>query len=266
MRFKELREYYAMLRRRQKLWYSVPYIVGAFGALFSIMGVTGLFTIQLFGSLLTGMIARATIDLVTWILIILAAVLLPIEHTERYMASPIIMLGITLASLVLFGTVSIPAFTATCYYIAAAVFMKPIAEQILFMKDLPDFPFLERVELERMEYERTLLYSEKANQTLAKDKMPKKPHEEYDGSQQKELLDTLPKRHLEDFHIKHGEFDEPEAEYTDDLANADPNAYREDVDFEEPDKGFNEIKRSYSEDDLEHHEIEETNADPSFRP
>ena len=245
MRFKELRKYYAMLRRRQKIWYSIPFIVGFGGVLLSSMVIGGSFTAQLINGPLTGIIANGTIDMITWILFMLCTIFLPIEHTERYLAAPVLMGAFSLIPFLLFGALPVLGIVMMCYFIVAAVMMKPIAEQVIFMKSLPDFPFLERVELERMEYERSLLYTEQANKTLAKDKMPQKPHEEYDGSQLNELLDTLPARHLEDFHVKHGEFDAPEEDYTDKLSGSDgsqPDPYADHFIFDEPDEVYSEAQ------------------------
>lgn len=263
MTFKQLREYYAMLRRRQKIWFSLPFFFAVAGILFTSISMGASLTAQLFDGPMTGILANNTIDMATWVCIMLCVPFLPVEHTERFVAAPVLMGAFTLIPFVLFGSVSVVAVIMVCYYTVAAVLMKPIAEQVLFMKQLPDFPFLERVELERMEYERTLLYSEKANQTLAKDKMPQKPHEEYDGSQAEELLSQLPERHLEDFHIKHGEFDTPEDEYTDKLSGSDGEAEREMPEFDDPDDGYEEAVHNFDAENERYRDLDE--AEEGFK-
>ena len=214
MSFAQLREHYKNLRTKQKLIYNIPIVFCTAGFLLACLSGWSYYPSAMDSRSLTFNIqAFGVFD---WILRAAMVLFLPYEKTERRFnyAGPIIM-GCFMLVKILMSIVDPVDFLLAVYYYFAAVMLIPIHKEINFLKSLPDYPFPERVEIERKRERESLKYSE--NNIEIQRRMRLAEEKKKAGSMS-ELMDNLPKRHIEEHHITRGYFDETESDYTDTLA------------------------------------------------
>lgn len=255
MNFKELREYYAKIRDRQKFWYQMSLIGAVAGVIVSILG----FMVD-YAEGGTSPIVVTFWDILGCILFGVCVPLLPIMHTDRKYSAPVLMGAYTFATILVEDTFSATCLVFTLWLMLAVVMMTPLTEQLNFMKALPDFPFPERVEAKRLEYEQSMRFSETSAETQ---EIMNKHTESYDGSQVDQLLSTLPKRHYEARDLTHGEFDEIETEYTDKLVGEGEVKRRRRTGFVDPKAAYQDIDKVMDLNIDRRDRIEET--DPRYK-
>lgn len=236
MSFAELRKYYASVKGKHKLLYSLPIVLAVFGMFISGFNMIGMMAAEGVKALPGGI----------WMILSFAILgacvpLLPIMHTRRKYGAPFVMLGYTLTSFLVDADFSLLGLILTLYLLLTLILMCPLTEQLNFMRSLPDYPFHERVEAERKEYEHSMRFSESSEKTKA---IMNQNTENYDGSQIEQLLSTLPKRHYEGPGLSQDVFDEIDLGYTDDLVGETEKKKKRPREFDEPLEVFSDIKKS----------------------
>lgn len=221
MTFAELRKYLKDQRTIQKIYYFLPAVVSVLMILSYCM--QGWAT---YPSMVNEMNQQKTIHadfttfgLFDWIICLLMVPLLPFEktHLKFDFASGIIMSAYLFVKLLLVGSIDILTFVAAIYFFLAALHLRIICKRIVFLKSMPDYPFLPSVELERQRELEMQKYSENSQTNR---KLIKEAEKKVEGTLE-EKMEQLPKRHYEAHLISRGDFDDTEEEYTDKLIGED---------------------------------------------
>lgn len=256
MNYAELRKYYATIKKKQKLWYSIPVamsLVGFFIAYFSMSGSI------MAGEGFAGAIGSIW-NIFGYIMLGICVPLLPIMRTDRLFAAPALMGIFTLLALLADDSFSPFCILNTMYLLLAVIMMRPLTEQLIFMRGLPSYPFHERDELRQKEYENSMRFSETSEETKA---LMNQRAESYDGSQTEKLLSSLPKRHLEGPTFSEDVFDEIDTSYTDKLVGEAERKKRRTKSFDEPLGVFNDIIKDTDLNADRRDRIDE--LDPTFK-
>lgn len=234
MNYAELRKYYADIKKRQKLWYSIPLVMAFVGFFVSYFSMTGTL---MAGAGMTWAIGSIW-NIFGFIMLGICVPLLPINRTDHLFAAPALMGIFTILALIADESFSPFCLVNTLYLFLAVVMLRPLTEQINFMKGLPNYPFSVRDELRQKEYEDSMRFSETSEETKA---IMNQRAESYDGSQTEKLLSSLPKRHLEGPAFSEDVFDEIDTSYTDKLVGEAESKKRRQKSFDEPLDVFNDI-------------------------
>ena len=241
MTFAELRKYLKDQRTLQKMLYAIPAGLAVLGIMNYCM--QGWST---YPAMINEMSQQKTISanlttfgIFDWIVVLLTVPMLPFEktHLKFDFASSILMAAYTLIKLLLFSSFDILSAGMIVYYFFAAYFLRNICKRIVFLKNLPDYPFTAAVELERQRDLEMMKYSE--NNYVNK-KLIKEAEKKVEGTLEEKMA-QLPKRKIEEYKISRGDFDDTEEEYSDKLIGEDLKR-----DYEKPD--FEEINEDYKED------------------
>lgn len=236
MSFAELRSYYASVKRRQKFLYSLPIVSAFFGFFISYFVMSGRIMAEGMKAAPGGIWGMAG-----FVIFGICVPLLPIMHTKRKFGAPLVMMIYTLSTLLFSDDFSPLSLVMTLYLFLAVVLMCPLTEQLNFMRSLPDYPFPERVEAARIDYEHSMRFSETSEETKA---IMNQNAESYDGSQVEQLLSTLPKRHYDGPGFSQDGFDEIDLSYTDSLVGETEKKKKRRREFDEPLEVFSDIKTS----------------------
>lgn len=242
MKNAELRDYHKRVQSRRNFWIACPIIVGTAGFLLCCLSGWGTYAEVMMNASGGYHASTNVFGMFTWILFAVLTGFLPLESDERKFA-PAILMGAYFVLLLLFGRLSVAALLMVCYYVGAAIALKPIRSELEFLRSLPNYPFLDRTEMdEEVELKVQKYYENSPTMQREMKKSKAKAPRVYDSSMTEEALSTLPKKHIEEIHINRGYFDEPEQTYTDKLAN-DPgyiDRLSRKENFEEPEQGFND--------------------------
>ena len=240
MNFRQLREYFKLLRTRQKMWYGLPMILSVIGLYLSIITPGGVV-----GDLESGVfkiISNYSMSILMWVVFVVVLPLLPINKLGRRFIPAGVMAAFTLLAFLMGCGCAMVSGILMLYLALADIFMRSITGQVLFMRSLPDFPFPERVELERKREALAHTYSERSETTkkLTKDIR----RESYDGSQTEKLFREQEADRLKKKEYIPENFDELETGYTDKLAGetADKRDTRRQI-FAEPKAVFTDIDK-----------------------
>ncbi len=244
MTFAELRRYLKDQRTIQKVYYFLP-------AALSVLMILGYCSRgwAKYPSMMDEMSQQRTIHadfstfgMFDWIFCLVMVPLLPFEktHIKFDFASGILTTAYMIVKLLLFDSFDIMLMVTAIYFFLAAVHLRVICKRIVFLKGLPDYPFLAGVELERQREIEVMKYSENNH---VNQKLIKQAEKKVEGTVE-EKLEQLPKRHIESYRISRGDFDDTEAEYTDKLIGEDLRDGYEPPEFEDINEGYKEDFRS----------------------
>lgn len=216
----ELHDYHKRVQSRRNFWIAVPWVVGTGGFLMCCLAGWSTYP-QVMMSASSGYHASTEVfGIITWALFAILTAFLPLESGERRFA-PAILMGAYDLILLLFGRIDIAGLLMAVYYVGAAFALEPIRKELQFLRSHPRYPFLDRFEQDDIVEQKVAEFYQDSPTMQREIKRANKPAPRvYDSSMTDEVLSNLPKRHIEEVHIKHGYFDEPEQTYTDDLANA----------------------------------------------
>ena len=250
MNFAELRKYLKDQRTLQKLYYFLP-------AALSLIMILG-YCLQGWGSypsMVDEMNQQKTIhaDLSTfsvydWVVTLLLIPFLPYEktHIKFDFASSLLMGAYVLVKFLLFGSFDPLTAVVVIYFFLVALHLRVICKRIVFIKSLPDYPFLPSVELER---QRELEMQKYSQNNQINQKLIKQAEKKVEGTLE-EKMEQLPKRHIEKYRISRGEFDDTEEDYSDKLIGEEfKNSENIPTEFEDINEKYQEDIKS-SEDKL----------------
>lgn len=241
MTFAELRKYLKDQRTIQKIYYFLPAVVSVLMILSYCMQGWSTYPSMVFEMNQQKTIHAdfTTFGLFDWVVCLLMIPLLPFEktHLKFDFASSIILSAYMVVKLLLFESFDILIFVAAVYYLLAALHLRIVCKRIVFIKSLPDYPFLPSVELERQRELEMQKYSENS---LKNRQLIKEAEKKVAGTLE-EKMEQLPKRHIEAYKISRGQFDDTEADYSDKLIGEDLKQKYEAPEFED-------INEKYKED------------------
>ena len=220
MSFAELRKYLKDQRTLQKLFFLIPAVVSVIAIINYCMGGWSTYP-SMIDEMSNNKEIHArlgTFGIIDWIVCLGMIPLLPYEKTHlKFDFASSIIYGTYNAVKLLFDIVDPFCWGMVFYFLIAALLMRPICKRIVFLKSLPDYPFLPSVELERQRDIEMMKYSENSQ----KNRQLIKEAEKKVAGTLEEKMEQLPKRHIDKYRISRGDFDDTEGDYTDKLIGSD---------------------------------------------
>lgn len=223
----QLREHYRHIKRCRRMLASIPVVLLLPSAI-----IYGLISWgEIFVLLEYHVNILSSLDFIDFIIFAFCGALYSVEKKNSPLYAFVLMLLYTLAKCITDKAFHIIPISMCVYLAATSIIQYFLTKEMLYMRTLPQYPFSDRNE------------AEKINDEVCKQIRLKNPErtdrEAYSGdeNQTEKLMDMLPKLSRKAYLLKKDEFDDPDSEYFDD------------VNMSEKYRKMSKLERKYSQKD-----------------